>query len=350
MWRNRSIFFFLMAVLIVSGLLALPMALEASVIITGKRVALVIGNSAYKSSPLKNPANDAHDVATALRKLNFEVIERVNVDRKKMSKAMGDFGAKLKYCDVGLFYYAGHGMEVKGSNYLIPIDAESNSESEVVSDAIDMSVIMSYMEDAKTALNIVILDACRDNPFARSFRSNSRGLARIEAPTGTVVAYATAPGKVAFDGEGRNGVYTKHLIDNIVTPDISLVQILQKISSDVAIETNGKQLPWINLSPLKGDFYFNPKTVLGKYKDDANITNYQDEENRLIIEKRRLQVEREQIERQKTQMLDNGGSNASRENIQVKNKHDCREILVKFSLGEYLSDEEKKFLQRNCGK
>ena len=158
-----------------------------------RRLALVIGNGAYASTPLKNPVNDARAMAQALRGLGFDVIAHENASYKDMRRAVIEFGDRLQGGGVGLFYYAGHGIQAGGRNYLIPVDATIKSESEIEVESIDVAAVLARMETARNRLNIVILDACRDNPFGRSFRSSSRGLASVDAPTGTMIAYATAP-------------------------------------------------------------------------------------------------------------------------------------------------------------
>lgn len=221
----------------------------------GQRYALVIGNSAYPDAPLKNPANDARDITAALRQLGFTVVQKNNANLRQMEDAMNTFYASLRQGGVGLFYFAGHGVQVSGRNYLIPTDASINSESDVKFESMDAGRILGKMEDAGNGLNIVILDACRNNPFARSFRSASRGLARMDAPTGSIVAYATAPGAVAEDGSGRNGVYTKHLLQNIRTPGLDLNDIFFYTRRGVIQETEGRQVPWES-SSLVERFYF----------------------------------------------------------------------------------------------
>ena len=172
---------------------------------SSKRIALVIGNGAYtKAPPLKNPPNDARDMAATLRTLGFDVTSGINTNQRDMKRLIREFGQKLKTGGSGLFYYAGHGVQSKGRNYLIPIDADIQSEAEVEDAGVDASLVLNYMDDAQNGLNIVILDACRNNPFSRSFRSASTGLAQVDAPTGTLIAYATAPGRVASDGTGQN--------------------------------------------------------------------------------------------------------------------------------------------------
>jgi len=178
-----------------------------------RRTALVIGNGSYKSAPLRNPVNDAKDITSALRKLGFTVIHKQNATQKEMETSIRKFGERLRKGGVGLFYYAGHGLQVNGINYIIPLDAEMREETDVKYEAVDARRVLDAMYNAGNDLNIVILDACRDNPLARGFRSGSSGLARMDAPKGTIVAYSTSPGKLALDGRGRNSPYTAALVD-----------------------------------------------------------------------------------------------------------------------------------------
>jgi formylglycine-generating enzyme required for sulfatase activity len=228
---------------------------------SNQRLALVIGNGAYRTLPLKNPVNDAVDMAGALRKLGFEVVLRTDVGLKPMEKAIKAFGRDLRRGGVGLFYFAGHGMQVEGRNYLIPADADIESESDVRFESVDAGRVLGKMEDAGNALNIVILDACRDNPFARSFRSGTQGLARMDAPKGSIIAYATAPGSVAADGHGRNGIYTKNLLAHIDSPGLSIETFFKKVRIGVISETQDRQVPWES-SSLTGDFFFSRKRGL----------------------------------------------------------------------------------------
>jgi cyclophilin family peptidyl-prolyl cis-trans isomerase len=219
------------------------------------RTALVIGNSEYKFSPLKNPANDASDMASALRDSGFDVILKINASQLSMEKAIKSFGKKLRSGGIGLFYFAGHGLQVEGRNYLLPVDTDIESESDVKYDAVDAGRVLGKMEDADNDLNIVILDACRNNPFARSFRSADKGLAKMDAPTGSFIAYATAPGSVAADGDGRNGLYTHYLLQYMKEPNLSVERVFKKVRLAVVNDTAQKQTPWES-SSLLGDFYF----------------------------------------------------------------------------------------------
>jgi uncharacterized caspase-like protein len=220
-----------------------------------RRTALVIGNSNYAGSPLKNPANDARDMAKTLEELGFDVIHRENAGKKAIREGIRDFEKKLRGGGVGLFYFAGHGMQVGGKNYLIPTDAQIETEADVEDAAVEANWILGKMEDAGNEINIVILDACRNNPVARSFRSASAGLAEMKAPKGAVIAYATSPGDVAADGNGKNGTYTKYLLKYLREPGLEIGQFFKKVGKDVAAETGEKQMPWMH-SKFYGDFYF----------------------------------------------------------------------------------------------
>jgi tetratricopeptide (TPR) repeat protein len=223
---------------------------------TSKRIALVIGNGAYTNAPaLKNPPNDARDMAANLKTLGFEVSSGVNVSQREMKRLIREFGQKLKAGGSGLFYYAGHGVQARGHNYIIPVDAEIQSEADVEDSGVDVGLVLNYMDDAQNGLNIVILDACRNNPFSRSFRSASDGLAQVDAPTGTLIAYATAPGRVAADGAGENGLYTSELLKAMRLPGLTATDMFMQVRSEVMKKTGNKQVPWES-SSLVGAFYF----------------------------------------------------------------------------------------------
>ncbi len=222
---------------------------------TERRVALVIGNGAYKTAPLKNPTNDAHDMTASLEKLGFKVAYLENASQKEMEDAIRLFGRNLRKGGIGLFFYAGHGVQVQGANYLIPLAAKIEKETDVKYEAVDANRILDEMYEAGNGLNLIILDACRDNPFARGFRSGRRGLARMDAPTGTFIAFATAPGSVASDGEGRNGIFTQYILKHMKTPGMKIEDVLKKVRRDVILQTRNKQVPWQS-SSLTGDFFF----------------------------------------------------------------------------------------------
>lgn len=225
---------------------------------SGKRIALCIGNGDYSNaSQLINPINDAGDMASSLEKLGFEVIKLENGSQVDMKKAIDEFGVKLKKCQVGLFFYAGHGVQAKGENYLIPIDANISSENDVEYNCVSANRVLAKMEDAGSIVNIVILDACRNNPFERSWTRSTkgRGLIAIDAPVGSLIAFATSPGNTASDGTDRNGLYTSALLEYINEPGISILEMFQKVRKTVRENSNGEQVPWESTS-LEGNFYF----------------------------------------------------------------------------------------------
>lgn len=221
------------------------------------RHALVIGNATYANAPLINPANDAQAVATALRKAGFSVDLRLNASQRQMQDAVTAFGDKLKAGGAGLFYFAGHGVQIKGRNFLMPVGAEIQREDEVAYKAVDVQQVLDKMETAKNRINMVVLDACRDNPFARSSRSGGGGLSQLDAPIGSLVAFATAPGSVASDGRNANGLYTQHLLANIERPGTPIEEVFKRVRLGVRLDSNGQQVPWESTS-LEGDFYFFP--------------------------------------------------------------------------------------------
>jgi len=238
------------------------------------RVALVIGNATYLSGPLNNTVNDARAMAMALESSGFEVLLHENVtNQNEMKRAVREFGMKLRTGGTALFYYSGHGMQVKGFNYLIPTQAVMNIEQEIEYEALDMGFVLAYMESAKSAVNIVILDACRNNPFARSFRDTKQGLSSIVAPTGTVIAYSTSPGSVASDGDEEYGLYTKSLLTHMQRPGVKVEEVFKSVRAEVLEKSHGQQTPWES-SSLVGDFYFHPGNQLLTEVPQTNITSY----------------------------------------------------------------------------
>jgi tetratricopeptide (TPR) repeat protein len=225
-----------------------------------RRTALVIGNASYQDNPLKNSINDAEAMANALKDVGFDVILLENADLKQIENAIDTFHHQLKAGGVGLFYYAGHGTQVDGENYLIPVNAKLDVAEDVRYEAIPVGKVLARMEDAANQMNIVILDACRNNPFARKWRSSQRGLAPIQSARGALIAFATEPGGVAADGEGENGLYTSFLLKHLKTPNLDVELMFKRVREDVVQATQNKQVPWES-SSLVGDFSFNPVTV-----------------------------------------------------------------------------------------
>lgn len=220
-----------------------------------QRVALVVGNNAYRDAPLLNPVNDARAMAAALEKAGFTVMLRTDATQRELLESLREFGTRLQRGGTGVFYFAGHGMQIKGRNYLIPVGADIQREDEVAYQSLDAQAVLDKMESAGNGANLVILDACRNNPFARSFRSSSQGLAQMEAPVGTLVAFATAPGSVASDGQGSHGLYTHHLLRAIAQPGLKVEDVFKQVRVAVRRESQGRQVPWESTS-LEGDLYF----------------------------------------------------------------------------------------------
>jgi uncharacterized caspase-like protein/formylglycine-generating enzyme required for sulfatase activity len=240
------------------ALLALTVFGSAAAISAENRIALVIGNSDYSSGPLPNPANDAKMIGATLSNLGFEVIARRNADQNTMKRAIQEFGSRLEKAGpsaVGLFYYAGHGVQLNGRNYLIPTTAQIEREGDVEIEAVSADWVIEQMRYARNRLNIVILDACRNNPFTRSMRSVDHGLASMDAPAGILIAYSTAPGAVAADGSGRDSPYTEALSQAMRELHEPVEQVFKHVRVGVMSATSGKQVPWES-SSLTGDFYF----------------------------------------------------------------------------------------------
>ena len=247
---------FLIALLCAFAALA-AMQTEA---VAGVRLALVLGNSKYQAVPtLDNPSNDAADLAQALRGIGFEVIEERDATREGMAKAVRDFSERLRSADVAVFFYAGHGMQMNGENYLLPVDAKIETPADVRFNTINLTDIQQEMEGTGRA-NIIILDACRNNPFIEKLAHGgratpNRGLGRIEAMgQGSLIVYSTQPNNVALDGTGRNSPFTAALLKHIATPGVEVRQMISRVRGDVLEATGQKQTPW-DSSSLVGDVY-----------------------------------------------------------------------------------------------
>lgn len=221
------------------------------------RTALVIGNAAYKQSPLANPVNDATDIAQALRGAGFQVILKTDADQRGMKDAVRTFGDALKRSGgVGLFFYAGHGAQLSGENYILPVNEPIGSEADLRNRGVTAAEVVDAMAAARNGLNIVVLDACRDNPVV-SGPNATRGLSRVDSNASLFVSFSTSPGAVALDGVGRNSPYTKHLTQAIGAPNLSIEETFKRTLKGVYQETKGQQTPWIS-SSFFGDFVFRP--------------------------------------------------------------------------------------------
>jgi uncharacterized caspase-like protein len=232
---------------------------------THRRVALVVGNSTYRHTPkLENPKNDASDMSAALKQRGFHVIEGFDLDKAAFDRKIRDFATALQGAEVGLFFYSGHGMQVSGRNYLVPVDARLTTASALDFEVVPLDLVHRTMErEART--NILFFDACRDNPLSRNLARSlgtrsaeiGRGLAAVESGVGTLISFSTQPGNVALDGAGRNSPYSGALVKQLGTSNDDLSAILIAVRVDVMRETDRKQVPWEH-SALTGRFYFNP--------------------------------------------------------------------------------------------
>src|SRR5438552_9030704 len=252
---------------LIAAMTAAAFLVSTDAALADKRVAFVVGNGAYKNvAPLPNPAVDAKSMAKVLRNVGFDVVEGTNLTRDQMTEKLLDFGKKAEGADVAVFFYAGHGIAVNGTNYLLPVDADLKSEMDVkLGAAINVDLTLEQtMSDAKVKL--VFLDACRDNPFAAKIKSNSAtrsvsvqtGLAEMKSGEGTLIAFATGPGQTALDGqEGTNSPFTRALIAHITQPGIEIQQAMTEVRAQVNEETNKGQLPWGHTN-LIGTVYLNP--------------------------------------------------------------------------------------------
>jgi uncharacterized caspase-like protein len=235
--------------------------------LAAKRVALIIGNSAYTHAPaLPNPVNDATDIAKELQDLDFAVSLGVNTTKADTDKILREFADALDGADVAIFFYAGHGLQVAGQNYLVPVDAKLAKERDLEFEAVRLDFVLKQMElGREDKTNIVFLDACRDNPLSRSLArtmgtrsvSIGKGLAQVDAGVGTFISYSTQPGNVALDGSGKNSPFTEALVKRITEPGKNLTSVMIDVRKDVIAATKGQQVPWDH-SSLTGDFFFDP--------------------------------------------------------------------------------------------
>jgi hypothetical protein len=243
------------------AVIALLTLLLAGPAIAEKRIALVVGNSTYQNiARLDNPRNDATLMAETLSGLGFALIggrAQLDLDKTALDTDVQNFGLQIQGADVALFYYAGHGVQVNGSNYLVPVGANPTREADVDFQMVDINLVLRQMQGSGTRLNMVILDACRNNPFGgRGLRSADGGLAQMRAPEGTLISYATQPGSVAQDGSDGHSPYTKALATTIKQAGLDIFQTFNQVGLAVKRETSGSQQPWVSSSPIDGSFYF----------------------------------------------------------------------------------------------
>lgn len=222
------------------------------------RLALVIGNTRYADAPLKNPGNDAKGIASELHKLGFQVNLKLDAGRSEMIEAIRAFGAELaSKKGVGMFYYAGHGAQLEWKNYLIPVDAVVASIEDMQTKTVELNSLLEGLVKAQNPMNVIILDACRDNPFGGKVRTVQKGLSQFDAPPGSLLAYATSPGNTAADGDGENGLYTENLLRELRVPAAKIEDVFKRVRLNVRRKSEGQQIPWESTS-LEQDFYFVP--------------------------------------------------------------------------------------------
>ncbi|MBO6024543.1 MAG: SUMF1/EgtB/PvdO family nonheme iron enzyme [Bacteroidales bacterium] len=246
---------------------------------TEKRLALVVGNSKYigKGNSLRNPVNDAIDVAIKLKALGFDVDTLLNASLLDMDDAIDDFGRKAKDYDIALFYYSGHGLQSKGSNYMVPVDAEMKSEAEVKYKCTPVNMLLDKLDESGCPMKLIVLDACRNNPFERSWHKSTgvKGLSLMDAPKGTLISYATSPGCTAEDGTGCNSPYTKAFLDALDIPNLQLLSFFNEVGTLVQNITQEEQIPWMTSSALKGSFCFKHQPTIAQ-KQESFLTEMDD--------------------------------------------------------------------------
>lgn len=241
------------------------------------RHALVIGNSQYPKGPLLNPKNDAQAVADRLRQAGFAVTLKLDAGRRELQESIRHYGATLKADKgIGVFYYAGHGVQLNWHNFLLPVDAKIRSKADIQAEAVDLGLLLDGLTNARNALNLIILDACRNNPFGPDFRTDDKGLSQLDAPPGTLLAYATAPGNTAEDGDGSHGLYTNRLLEEMLVPGAPIEDVFKRVRLVVRQSSQGGQIPWESTS-LEADFAFlpgqSPRDAAKEF--DADLASWQ---------------------------------------------------------------------------
>lgn len=250
---------------------------QSSALLALPKVALVLGNSNYKEAPLRNPVNDARAIGEALVAMGFAVTMKIDAGRAEMAAATQAYVQTLaRKKSVGVFYYAGHGVQLAWRNYMLPVDAAIDTLADIQKQAVEVNGLLEGIKQANNALNVIILDACRDNPFGSVKSADQKGLSQMDAPQNTLLAFATSPGNVASDGEGVHGVYTEHLLREMKVPDAKVEDIFKRVRLGVRRKTNGAQIPWESTS-LEEDFYFLPPAHLKKLSEQEKDRLFNEE-------------------------------------------------------------------------
>jgi Caspase domain len=248
-----------------------------SAVLALPKVALVLGNSKYKESSLKNPANDARAIGEALKTMGFAVTLKLDAGRAEMAAVTQAYVQEIaKRKAVGLFYYAGHGIQLAWRNYMLPVDANIDTLADIQKQAVEVNGLLEGIKKANNPLNVIILDACRDNPFGSLKGMDQKGLSQMDAPQSTLLAYATSPGNVASDGTGEHGLYTEHLLREMKVPETKVEDVFKRVRLGVRRKTNGAQIPWESTS-LEEDFYFLPPAHLKKLSEEEKERQFNEE-------------------------------------------------------------------------
>ncbi len=258
-----------------------------------QRTALVIGNASYSTGSLGSTTNGAQDIANALKDCGFKVLLLLNASNKDMKTAVKSFGSHLQvHGGVGLFYFAGYGIQVNGSSYLIPVNSDITSESDIEFESLDVGRVLWEMKNSGTDINIVIIDAYHNSLFGRSLRTSLKGLAELDAPKGSIIAYATSPESISADGIKSTGVYTKHLLENMKRQGLSIERIFKNVRIAVARETLNEQIPW-EMSSLMDDFYFRNDQLERQphIMSDKGLKNQE-----IALEYKKIELEKERLE------------------------------------------------------
>ena len=243
------------------SLITLPSVFASDVKSANTRIALIIGNSAYPKNPLINPINDAKAMSTELSLMGFEVNRLLDANLSQLENEILKFTTRLnKERCIGLFYYAGHGVQLNWRNYLIPVDADIRKPEDIPSKTFELNVLFGQLIKASNSMNIIILDACRDNPFGKTVVVDQKGLGQFDAPPGSILSYATGPGNVANDGVGKNGLFTENLLKEMINPTAKIEDVFKRVRLNVRLASKGSQIPWESTS-LEQDFYFNAAGV-----------------------------------------------------------------------------------------
>ena len=252
-------------------------AQDAASVQVRPRHALVVGVGRYAQSPLANPVHDAEAIAELLRRYGFAVTVKLEPTKQELEQAFDAFGRVLtERRGVGLFFFAGHGVQLDWRNFLLPVDVRLRTRSDLEVQGVDVSRLLDRLRDARNAMNVVILDACRNNPFGPLFDPGQKGLSQMDAPAGTLIAYSTAPGNLADDGEGRNSLYTENLLREMQTPGLRIEEVLKRVRQSVRHASGGRQVPWESTS-LEDDLYLVPGQYAVRPSDEQLDREYEED-------------------------------------------------------------------------